>query len=65
MILILGSKHPTVFFFTDHKPIIFLITQKSNPIHRVYRLQLILRKFPILNIVRTAGKKPCTNRYSQ
>ena len=32
--LILGSKHPTVLF-TDHKPIIFLITQKSNPNHRV------------------------------
>ena len=28
--LILGSKHPTVLF-TDHKPIIFLFTQKSNP----------------------------------
>ena len=30
--LILGSKHPTVLF-TDHKPIIFLFTQKSNPNH--------------------------------
>ena len=34
--LILGSKLPTVLF-TDHKPIIFLFTQKSNPNHRVYR----------------------------
>ena len=42
--LILGSKHPTVLF-TDHKPIIFLFTQKSNPNHRVYRFQLILMKF--------------------
>ena len=33
--LIVGSKHPTVLF-TDHKPIIFLFTQKSNPNHRVY-----------------------------
>ena len=32
--LILGSKHPTVLF-TDHKPIILLFTQKSNPNHRV------------------------------
>ena len=53
--LILGSKHPTVLF-TDHKPIIFLFTQKSNPIHRVYRFQLILMKFPNLHIVWTAGK---------
>ena len=30
--LILGSKHPTVLF-TDHIPIIFLFTQKSNPNH--------------------------------
>ena len=37
--LILGSKHPTVLF-TDHKPIIFLFTQKSNQNHRVYRFQL-------------------------
>ena len=53
--LILGPKHPTVLF-TDHKPIIFLFTQKSNPNHRVYRFQLILRKFPNLHIVWTAGK---------
>ena len=45
--LILGSKHPTVLF-TDHKTIIFLFTQKSNPNHRVYRFQLILMKFPNL-----------------
>ena len=42
--------------FTDHKPIIFLFTQKSNPNHRVYRFQLILMKFPNLHIVWTAGK---------
>ena len=53
--LILGSKHPTVLF-TDHKPIIFHFTQKSNPNHRVYRFQLILMKFPNLHIVWTAGK---------
>ena len=50
--LILGSKHPTVLF-TDHKPSIFLFTQKSNPNHRVYRFQLSLIKFPNLW---TAGK---------
>ena len=53
--LILGSKHPTVLF-TDHEPIIFLFTQKSNPNHRVYTFQLILMKFPNLNIFWTAGK---------
>ena len=53
--LILGSKHPTVLF-TDHKPIIFLFTQKSNPDHRVYRFQLFLMKIPNLHIVWTAGK---------
>ena len=57
--LIIGLKHPTVLFI-DHKPIIFLLTQKSNPNHRVYRFQLILMKFPKLHIVWTAGKKPCT-----
>ena len=34
--LILGSKHPTVLF-TDHKPIIFLFTQKSNPNHKDFK----------------------------
>ena len=53
--LILRSKHPTVLF-TDHKLIIFLFTQKSNPNHRVYRFQLTLMKFPNLHIVWTAGK---------
>ena len=60
--LILGSKHPTVIF-TDHKPIIFLFTQKSNPNHRVYRFQLILMKFPNLHIVLDSRKKPCITRY--
>ena len=53
--LILASKHPTVLF-TDHKPIFFIFTQKSNPDHRVYRFQLILIKFPNLHIVCRAGK---------
>ena len=53
--LILVSKHPTVQF-TDHKPIIFLFTQKSNPNHRVYSFQLVLLKFSNLHIVCTAGK---------
>ena len=55
--LILGSKHPTVLF-TDHKPITFLFTQKSNPRHRVCRFQLFLLKFPNLQI-----ENPCTTRY--
>ena len=41
--LILGSKH-SIVRFTDHKPIIFLFTQKSNPNPRVYRFQLVLTK---------------------
>ena len=53
--LILGSKHPTVFF-TDHKPIVFLFTQKSNPKHRVNKFELVLMKFPNLHIVWTAEK---------
>ena len=53
--LILESKHPTVLF-TDHKPIIFLFTQKSNRNHRVYRFQLIIMKFLKLHIVWTAEK---------
>ena len=31
--------HP-IFLFTDHKPIIFLFTQKSNSNHRDYTFQL-------------------------
>ena len=53
--LLLGSKHPTVLF-TDHKTIIFLFTQKSNPNQRVYRFQLILMNFSNMYIVWTAGK---------
>ena len=53
--LILGSKHPKIFS-TDHKPIIFLFTQKCNPNHRVYRFQIVLRKFQNLHIVRTEEK---------
>ena len=53
--LILESKHPTVLF-TDHKRMVFFFTQKSNPSHRVFRIQLILMKFPNLHIVWTAGK---------
>ena len=53
--LILGSKHPTVLF-TDHKPIKFLFTQKSNPNHRIYKFQLFSMEFPNLHIVWTARK---------
>ena len=52
--LILGSKHPTVLF-TDHKLIIFLLTE-IKPNLRVYRFQLILMKFPNLQVVWTVGK---------
>ena len=54
-ILILGSKHPTVFF-TDHKPLIFLFTQKSNPKYRVYRFQLNLMKISNLHTFMVSRK---------
>ena len=50
-----GSNRPIVLF-TDHKPIIYLFTQKNKPNHRVYRFQLILMKFPNLHIIWTEGK---------
>ena len=43
--LLTGSNHPIVFF-TDHKPIIHLFTQKNKTNQRVYRFQLILMKSP-------------------
>ena len=49
------NKHQTIFF-TDHKPIIFLLTQQCNPNHRVYRFQLTLRIRLNSHIVWTAGK---------
>ena len=54
-LLISAWKQPTILF-TDRKSIIFLLTQKSNPNHRVYRFQLILLKFPNLHTNWTAGK---------
>ena len=53
--LLTGSNHPIVLF-TDHKPIIYLFTQKNKPNHRVYRFLLILMKFPNLHIIWTEGK---------
>ena len=53
--LLTGSNHPIVFF-TDHKPITYLFTQKNKPNHRVYRFQLILKKSPNLHIIWTEGK---------
>ena len=60
--LILGSKHPTVLF-TDHKPIIFLFTQKSNPNHRVYRFQLISNEISKLTYSLDCRKKSCITRH--
>ena len=53
--LLTSSNHPIVLF-TDHKPLIYLFTQKNKPNHRVYRFQLILTKFPNLHIIWTEGK---------
>ena len=50
-----GSKHP-ITLYTDHKPILFLFTQKNKPNHRVYKFQLILMKFPNLHIFWTEEK---------
>ena len=47
--LLTGSNHP-IILFTDHKPIIYLFTQKNKPNHRVYRFQLILMKFQIYTL---------------
>ena len=33
-----GSKHPMILYI-DHKPILFLFTQKNKPNHRVYNFQ--------------------------
>ena len=53
--LLTGSKHP-IKLFSDHKPIIYLFTQKNKSNHRVYRFQLMLIKFPNLHIVWTEEK---------
>ena len=53
--LTLGSKHPTILI-TDHKFLFFLLTQKSNPNHSIYRFQLIVMKFPKSHKVWTAEK---------
>ena len=61
----LGSKHPTVSF-TDHRPIIFLFTQKPTPNHRLYRFQLILKSFQIYTNFWIAGKNlPLMNTISR
>ena len=48
--LLTGSNHPIVLF-ADHKPIIYLFTQKNKPNHRVYIFQIILMRFPNLHII--------------
>ena len=53
--LLTGPKHP-IIFFSDHKPNIYLLTQKNKPNHRVSRFQLTLMKFPNLLIMWTDGK---------
>ena len=50
-----ASKHP-IILYTDHKPILFLFTQKNKPNHRVYKFQLILMKISDLHIVWTERK---------
>ena len=54
-VLIEWSQHP-IILNTDHKPILFLFTQKNKPNQRVYEFQLISMKFPNLHIVWTEGK---------
>ena len=53
--LLTGINHQIVLF-RDHKPIIYLFTQKNKTNHRVYRFQLILKKSPNLHIIWTEGK---------
>ena len=53
--LIQGSQH-LIILYTDHKQILFLITQKIKLNNRVYKFQLILMKFPNLHIIWMEGK---------
>ena len=48
--LLHDSRYPQ-FYFTDHKPIIFLFAQEYNPNHRELRFQVIVIKFPNLLLV--------------
>ena len=60
--LLTGSNHPIVLF-TDHKPIIYLFTQKNKPNHRVYRFQLTHVNKITHNL--DGRKKPCPSRSSK
>ena len=50
-----GSKQ-SIKLYTDHKPILFLFTQRDQPNQRVYKFQLILMKFSNLHLVGTEGE---------
>ena len=60
--LILGSKHPTILF-TDHKPIIFLFTQKSNPNHLQNSNNFIEKSKLTYSL--DSRKKSCITRYTK
>ena len=60
--LILGSKQPTVLF-TDHKLIMFLFIQKSNPNHRVYRFSISSNEISKFTHNLDSRKKPCITRH--
>ena len=60
--LILGSKHPTILF-TDHKPIIFLFTQKSNPNH--LQISNNFNEISKLTYSLDSRKKSCITRYTK
>ena len=51
---IIGSKFP-ITIFTDHNPILFLFTRKSNLTPRQYKAQMLLPKFSNQQIIHTAG----------
>ena len=52
--IIIGSKFQ-ITLFTDHNPILFLLTRKDNLTPRQYKAQMLLTKFSDLRIVHTAG----------
>ena len=50
-----GLQH-LIILYTDHKQILFLITQKIKLNNRVYKFQLILMKFPSLHLIWMEGE---------
>ena len=61
---IIGSKHPTVIFI-DHKPIIFVFTQKANPNQKKLYISINFKEITKLTYSLGSRKKLCTTRHPQ